>query len=112
MSSHAKSKLNLKVIPFKRRPALAKQDFQVDDHGSIVLLRPLREADIDYVNREIGKDNGFQPYCPTVLFAPRYIDQFYRCDPRRWCWCDSDAKRRQLSHPRLCRRRRHRLFRN
>ena len=74
MSSHAKPKL--KVIPFKRRPMLAKQDFQVDNHGSIVVLRPLTRAGIDYVNREIGKDKGFQPYWPTVLFEPRYIDQF------------------------------------
>ena len=80
MSSHQassrKPKSKLKVIPFKRRPVLAKQDFQVDNHGSIVLLRPLTRAGIDYVNRKIGKDNGFQPYWPTVLFEPRYIDQF------------------------------------
>ncbi len=82
MSSHtrnfskSKSKINLDVITFKRRPVLAKQDFQVDNHGSIVLLRPLTKGAVEYVNREIGKDNGFQPYWPTVLFEPRYIDQF------------------------------------
>lgn len=75
-SSKSKSKLNLSVIPFKRRPMLAKQDFQVDNHGSIVLLRPLTQAGIDYVNENIGKDNGFQPYWPTVVFEPRYVPQF------------------------------------
>ena len=75
-SSKSKSKLNPKVIPYKRRPLLAKQDFQIDNHGSIVLLRPLTQAAIDYVNECIGKDNGFQPYWPTVLFEPRYIDAF------------------------------------
>lgn len=75
-SSKSESKLNLKVVPFERRPILAKQDFAVENHGSIVLLRPLTQAGIDYVNREIGKDNGFQPYWPTVLFEPRYVDQF------------------------------------
>ena len=80
MSSHhaskSKSKLNLKVIPFKRRPILAKQDFAVENHGSIILLRPLTQAGIDYVNQNIGEENGFQPYWPTVLFEHRYIDAF------------------------------------
>jgi len=81
MSSHhasnsSKAKSKLKVIPFKRRPALAKQDFAVENHGSIVLLRPLTEAGIDYVNENIGRENGFQPYWPVVVFEPRYIDQF------------------------------------
>ena len=75
-SSKSKSKVNLSVILFKRRPVLAKQDFQIVNHGSIVLLRPLTKPAIDYVNEHIGKDNGFQPYWPTVLFEPRYIDQF------------------------------------
>jgi hypothetical protein len=80
MSSHhasnAKSKSNLRVIPFKRRPALAKQDFAVENHGSIILLKPLTAAAVDYVNQHIGKDNGFQAYWPTVIFEPRYIGQF------------------------------------
>ena len=76
MSSRVRSKVSLKVIPFKRRPVLAKQDFSVENHGSIVLLRPLTQAGIDYVNREIGSQNGFQPYWPTVVFEHRYIDAF------------------------------------
>ena len=62
--------------PIKRRPPMAKQDFHVDNHGSIILLRPLTQAGIDYVNREIGKDNGYQPYWPTVVFEPRYLDHY------------------------------------
>jgi len=76
MSSRTKCKTNLKVVPFERRPMLAKQDFAVENHGCIVLLRPLTEAGIDYVNENIGQDNGFQPYWPTVLFELRYTDQF------------------------------------
>ena len=75
-SSKSKSKLNLTVIPFKRRPMLAKQDFAVEDHGSIVLLRPLTDEALEYVNREIGAGNGFQPYWPVVVFEPRYVSQF------------------------------------
>ena len=72
----AKSKLSLTVVPFKRRPLLAKQDFTVQHHGSIITLTPLTKAGIDYVNEHIGKDNGFQPYWPTVVFEPRYVSQF------------------------------------
>ena len=75
-SSSSKPNLNLQVVPFKRRPMLAKQDFALENHGSIVLLRPLTKAGIEYVNEYIGKDNGFQPYWPTVVFEPRYVDQF------------------------------------
>jgi len=71
----AKSKLNLNVIPFKRRPLLAKQDFSVRHHGSIITLTPLTKAGVDYVNEHIGKDNGFQPYWPTILVEPRYLSQ-------------------------------------
>ncbi len=46
-ASKSKSKLNLNVVPFKRRPPMAKADFRVDNHGSIILLRPLTQAGID-----------------------------------------------------------------
>jgi hypothetical protein len=70
------SKLKLNVVPFKRRPLFAKQDFTVQHHGSIITLTPLTKAAIEYVNREIGKDNGYQPYWPVVVFEPRYISHF------------------------------------
>ena len=38
--SRTKAKVNLNVVPFKRLGALAKQDFTMEHHGSIVLLRP------------------------------------------------------------------------
>jgi hypothetical protein len=75
-SSKSKSKLNLKVIPFKRRAPMAKADFRVDNHGSLILLHPLTQAGLDYVNENIGSDNGFQPLWPVVVFEPRYISQF------------------------------------
>ena len=82
MSSHhrnsreSQSKLNLNVVPFKRRPPMAKADIRIANHGSLILLHPLTQAGIDYVNREIGADNGFQPLWPVVVFEPRYISQF------------------------------------
>ncbi len=63
------------VIFFKRRPPMAKQDFTVENCGSVVLFRPNTPAGIDWANENIGKDNGYQPYWPTMLFEPRYVDQ-------------------------------------
>jgi hypothetical protein len=73
--SRAKSKVNLNVVPFKRRPPMAKQDFTVEHRGSIVLLRPNTPDGIDWANAKIGKDNGFQPYWPTIVLEPRYVSQ-------------------------------------
>ncbi len=63
------------VIRFQRRAPLAKVDFTVNNHGSIVLVVPNTQAGIDWANENIGKDNGYQPYWPTMVFEPRYVDQ-------------------------------------
>jgi len=47
-------------------------DIQAWAEGSIALLQPQNEAGIAWVNENIGKDNGYQPYWPTVLCGPRY----------------------------------------
>ncbi len=53
-------------------------DIQVDNHGSIVLLRPLTDAAISWVNEYIGSDNGFQPYWPTVVAESRYVQNIVK----------------------------------
>jgi hypothetical protein len=64
----------MKKIPYKRRhPTRSKDDFTVENHGSIVLLRPITKAGVNFIQKNIGADNGYQPYYPTVLFEPRYI---------------------------------------
>ncbi len=63
-----------KVIPFKRRALKEKDDFTVENHGSIVLVRPNTQAGIDWANDNIGKDNGYQPYWPTMVFEPRCVE--------------------------------------
>ncbi len=50
-------------------------DIQTENHGSIILLRPLTDAAISWVNEHIGSDNGYQPYWPTVLAEPRYVTE-------------------------------------
>jgi hypothetical protein len=64
-----------KVIPYKRRPPMEKQDFTINDHGSIVLIVPNTGVGIDWANEYIGKGNGFQPYWPTMLFEQRYLSE-------------------------------------
>lgn len=49
-------------------------DFNFENHGSLCLLRPLTQSAADWANEHIGRDNGFQPYWPTVVIEPRYCD--------------------------------------
>ena len=62
-----------KIVKRRRHPR-EKHDFTVENHGSIVLLRPNTRAGINFIQANIGPFNGYQPYYPTVLFEPRYID--------------------------------------
>ena len=52
-----------------------KWDFRVEFHGAIILLVPLTRSGCVWANKNIGADNGFQPYWPTVIVEPRYLDQ-------------------------------------
>lgn len=71
----AKLKHRKVATQFTRRDPLTKQDFTINNHGSVVLLVPNTEAAKDWADEHIGKDNGFQPYWPTMLFEPRYVAQ-------------------------------------
>jgi hypothetical protein len=48
-------------------------DFVVENYGSIFLLRPLSPSAISWIEEHIGKENGYQPYFPTVVIEHRYI---------------------------------------
>jgi hypothetical protein len=58
----------------RRHPTKTKDDFAVSNHGSIFLLRPITQAGVDWVQAHIGADNGFQPYYPTAIIEPRFMD--------------------------------------
>jgi hypothetical protein len=51
-----------------------KWDFRVEFHGAILLLVPLSDGGLRWVEKHIGADNGYQPYYPTVILEPRYLD--------------------------------------
>lgn len=50
-------------------------DFALQDEGRICLLSPHSTAARSWVEENIGQDNGYQPYWPTVVVEHRYIAQ-------------------------------------
>lgn len=72
MSSHNDSFAESGSSP-TQRAAKPSADFIVENHGSILLLRPQNEQAIAWVHEHIGSDNGFQPYWPVVVIEPRYV---------------------------------------
>jgi hypothetical protein len=48
-------------------------DFTIRDEGSLVLLTPRTESAREWIDTHIGPDNGYQPYYPTVVIEPRYL---------------------------------------
>jgi hypothetical protein len=48
-------------------------DFFLENHGSIFLLRPQTVSARVWIDDHIGRDNGYQPYYPTVVVEHRYI---------------------------------------
>jgi hypothetical protein len=53
--------------------ATPEVDFVVENHSSIFLLRPYTDAGRRWVEENIGSENGYQPYWPTVVVEHRYI---------------------------------------
>lgn len=49
-------------------------DIQVENGGSVFLLRATSELGESWVDENIGQDNGYQPYWPTVVVESRYIE--------------------------------------
>lgn len=48
-------------------------DFSLENYGSVVFLRPLTDIAREWVDLNIGQENGYQPYWPTVVIEPRYV---------------------------------------
>lgn len=53
-------------------------DIQITNEGSLYLIRPLTRAGTRWVALNIGPDNGYQPYYPTIVVEPRYVDDIYQ----------------------------------
>ena len=48
-------------------------DVTIRDEGSICLLIPQTEQATAWFDENIGVDNGYQPYWPTVVVEHRYV---------------------------------------
>jgi len=72
MSSHDSFKASRNSPTRKKRIAIP-QDFTVENHGSTSLLRPLNDSGRAWIAENIGEQNGYQPYYPTVIAEPRYL---------------------------------------
>ena len=73
MSSHNNSFVASGSSPTRRVEVPFPPDFRLENHGSILLLRPQNEHAILWVDEHIGSENGFQPYWPTVVIEHWYI---------------------------------------
>ena len=49
-------------------------DIQIYNEGSIVLLQPKTQTAINWIEENIGQNNGFQPYWPTVTVEARFVE--------------------------------------
>jgi hypothetical protein len=58
----------------RRKGAIRQWDFRVEFHFAIILLVPLTSSACAWANENIGAENGFQPYWPTVILEPRYLE--------------------------------------
>jgi hypothetical protein len=47
-------------------------DLSVEDHGSVVLLRPLTDTARDWIEEHVSRE-GFHPDWPTLVVEPRYV---------------------------------------
>ena len=47
-------------------------DIKVSDHGSLVTFEPKTDAGREWIDENIGPENGYQPQYPTVIAEPRY----------------------------------------
>ena len=48
-------------------------DFELQNQGSICLLVPETDEAEAWVDDNIGRDNGYQPWYPSVVIEPRYV---------------------------------------
>jgi hypothetical protein len=50
-----------------------KADILVANHGSLVILKPASDSGREWLDANIGEDNGYQPLWPSVVVEPRYV---------------------------------------
>jgi hypothetical protein len=54
-------------------PVSSVVDFRIESHGSVLLLIPQTTSARLWVEENIGRENGLQPYWPIVCIEHRFI---------------------------------------
>jgi hypothetical protein len=75
MSSHDLFAVSSSSPTPRKRTAIPKANFRIEHHGSIILIVPLCASAREWLDKNLGRDNGFQPYWPTAIVEPRYLKQ-------------------------------------
>jgi hypothetical protein len=75
MSSHDLFSVSGTSPTPKKRTAIPKANFRIEHHGSIILIVPLGASAREWLDKNLGRDNGFQPYWPTAIVEPRFVAQ-------------------------------------
>lgn len=73
MSSHSDSFVGSGSSPTRRNEVPFPFEFLLENCGSIFLIHPQNEHAVAWLNENIGQNNGFQPYWPTVVIDHRFV---------------------------------------
>jgi hypothetical protein len=75
MSSHDLFSVSGSSPTQKKKTAIPQAHFRIENHTSIILIVPLCSSAREWLDKNLGRDNGFQPYWPTAIVEPRYLAQ-------------------------------------
>jgi hypothetical protein len=75
MSSHDSFASSGSSPTQNRKTSIPKANFRIEFHSSICLIVPLCASARDWLDEHIGKSNGYQPYWPTAIVEPRYLNE-------------------------------------
>ena len=53
---------------------MRSKSIRIIDTGPIVIIEPMTRRASAWIKENIGPDNGYQPYYPTIIVEGRYVD--------------------------------------
>lgn len=53
---------------------MRSKSIRITDTGSIVLIEPMTRRAAAWIDEDVGAESGFQPWYPTIIVEPRYVD--------------------------------------
>lgn len=68
---------------FPQSKSHAQSDFVIENYESVLVLRPLTDAALDWVSRNIDRENSLAPYWPDIVIehssVPNLIERLREC---------------------------------